>query len=52
MFHFVGERLRDLVVYVGIDEWRANLFERFGDVDFGNATLAFENLDDRSSFDG
>ncbi len=40
--YLVGKCLGDLVVDVGIDQRAPYLFERLGNVDLGNATLAFE----------
>ena len=41
----VGKGLCYLIVDVGIEECAAHVFERFGNVDFGNSALAFEELE-------
>ena len=42
LLHLIGERLGYLVIDVGVDQRTADLLERLGDVDFGNAAFALE----------
>ena len=41
-FHLVGKGLGDLVVHIGIEQCLAHLFERFGNIYFGNFSLTFQ----------
>ena len=43
-FHFVGERLSHFIVDVGVDQRAPDLFQALGDVDFGDASLSFQDL--------
>ena len=52
LLHLVGEVFGDLIVDVGVDERTANLLERLGDVDFGDAAFALENLERPFEFVG
>ncbi len=52
LLYLVGESLGDLVVYVGIDQRAAYLFQRLGDIDFGDAAFAFQYFERSFKFVG
>ena len=52
LLHRVGEGLGHLVVDVGVDERPADLLERLGDVDLGDAPFALEYLERPFEFVG
>ncbi len=45
LFYGIGKRLGNLIVDVGVDKRTTNVFKGFGNVDFGDAALAFEELE-------
>lgn len=45
LLYGIGKCFRHLIVDVGIDKSATHVFERLGNVDFGNTALAFEELE-------
>ena len=52
LFDGIGEGLGDPVVDVGVDQCAADLLQRLGDVDLGDAPLALQNLEGAFQFIG
>ena len=44
LLHRVGESLRHLVVYVGVEQCAAHVFQRFGNVDLGDFAFTLQYL--------